>query len=333
MRVLKLVLKILAGLVLLVVVLAAGGLAWLRYGFPKASPADQELVIERTPERVARGEYLAVQVMDCFGCHSPKKFDEYTFPAPEGKFGAGGFRIPAEWGIFPGDLNTPNITPYALRNWTDGELVRAIAAGVHRDGSALFPMMPYQAYGKMDREDIYSVVAYLRTLPAVAEDQPRTKINFPVNFIVRTLPKDPQWTPRPDPSDEAATGRYLVDAGGCMMCHTVVDGKENPVGPLWAGGRVFDLPLLRGVIRSANLTPDTLTGIGAWTRETFIAIIRERGEKARSGRKLDPEEPHTLMPYAAVAGMTDADLGAIYAYLRTLAPVSNSVVRWEPKAK
>jgi len=333
MRVFKLILKILAGLILLVVVLAAGGLAWLRYGFPKVSPPDQELVIERTPERLARGEYLAVNVMDCFGCHSPKVMNQYTFPAPAGKLGAGGFRIPAEWGIFPGDLNTPNITPYALKNWTDGELVRAIASGVHRDGNPLFPMMPYQAYGKMDREDVYSVVAYLRTLPSVADDQPRTKIDFPVNFIVRTLPKDAEFKPRPDASDEVGTGRYLVEAGGCMMCHTIVDGKENPVGPLWAGGRVFDLPVLRGVIRSANLTPDTLTGIGAWPREAFIAIIRQRAQQALSGRVLDPEEPHTLMPYVAVAGMTDADLGAIYAYLRTLAPVSNSVVRWELRAK
>jgi mono/diheme cytochrome c family protein len=325
----KRILKILGILVLILLLLVAGLLGYLRFGQPKVSPPDQSLRIERTPERIARGEYLANNVMDCFGCHSPKVMDAYTFPAEPGKMGAGGFRLPEAWGVFPGDLTTPNITPYALGDWTDGELVRAIAAGVHRDGSVLFPMMPYQAFGKMDREDIYSVVAYLRTLPSIAIDQPRTKIKFPVNLIVRTLPKDPEFQPRPDAADEVATGRYLADAAGCMMCHTQVDGKENPVGPLWAGGRVFDFPVLRGVIRSANLTPDTLTGIGAWTREVFLNVIRERAARADAMTRLDPEEPHTLMPYGAVARLTDADLGAIYAYLRTLPPVSNSVTRWQ----
>jgi hypothetical protein len=326
---LKKILKIIGILLLVILLLVGGVLAYLRFALPKVSPADQALKIELTPARIERGRYLATNVMDCFGCHSPKMMDAYTFPAEPGKRGAGGFRLPAAWRVFPGDLNTPNITPYALADWTDGELVRALAAGVHRDGSVLFPMMPYQAFGKMDREDIYSVVAYLRTLPSIAADQPRTRINFPVNLIVRTLPKDPEFSPRPDPSDEVATGRYLVDAGGCMMCHTEVDGKEQPVGPLWAGGRVFDFPVLKGVIRSANLTPDTLTGIGGWSREVFIGIIRERGKRGDALTRLDPDEPHTLMPYGAVAGMTDEDLGAIYAYLRTLEPVSNAVVRWQ----
>ena len=329
MRIFKRILKILGILVLVLLVAVGGLLTYLRYGQPKVSPPDQTLKIELTAERLARGEYLANNVMDCFGCHSPKVMGAYTFPAEPGKLGAGGFRLPEAWGVFPGDLNTPNITPYALGGWTDGELVQAIAAGVHRDGSVLFPMMPYQAFGKMDKENIYSLVAYLRTLPSIPDDQPRTKINFPVNLIVRTLPKDPEFRPRPDASDEVGTGRYLTDAAGCMMCHTKVDGKEQPIGPLWAGGRVFDFPVLRGVIRSANLTPDTLTGIGGWSRETFIAIIRERGKRSDAMTMLDPEEPNTLMPYGAVARMTDADLGAIYAFLRTIPPVSNSVVRWE----
>jgi hypothetical protein len=329
MRLFKRILKIVAILVVVLLIAVGGLLAYLRFGMPKVSPPDQTLKIERTEARVARGEYLATHVMDCFGCHSPKVMDAYTFPEEPGKKGAGGFRLPEAWGVFPGDLTTPNITPYALGDWTDGELVRAIASGVHRNGSPLFPMMPYQAFGKMDREDIYSVVAYLRTLPSIAIDQPRTKIKFPVNFIVRTLPKDAEFRPRPEASDEVATGEYLTNAAGCMMCHTKVDGKEQPIGPLWAGGRDFDFPPLRGVIRSANLTPDTLTGIGGWSRETFLAVIRERGKRADAMTMLAPEEPHTLMPYGAIAGMTDEDLGAIYAYLRTLPAVTNSVTRWE----
>jgi hypothetical protein len=327
----RLFLKIIGIVVVVLLLAVAGLLGYLRFGQPKVSPPDQTLKIEWTEARQARGEYLANNVMDCFGCHSPKLMDTYTFPARPDKLGAGGFRLPEAWGVFPGDLTTPNITPYALGDWTDGELVRAITAGVHRNGSVLFPMMPYQSFGKMDREDIYSVIAYLRTLPSIPDDQPRTKIHFPVNLIVRTLPKDPEFSPLPDPSDEVGTGRYLTNAAGCMMCHTKVDGKDTPIGPLWAGGREFNFPPVRGIIRSANLTPDTLTGIGGWTRDVFIGIIRERGKRADAMTVLDPEEPHTLMPYGAVSRMTDADLGAIYAYLRTLPAVKNPVVRWELK--
>jgi mono/diheme cytochrome c family protein len=331
MRAVKIILWILAILVLLAAMAAGTASALLRYKYPKVSPADQSLRIEITPERVARGEYLANHVMDCFGCHGQKAMDAYTYPHDLTKLGVGGFRIPRAWKIFPGDLTTPNITPYALGTWSDGEILRALTAGVGRDGNVLFPMMPYQAYGKMDREDMYSIVAYLRTLPAVAVDQPRTKIDFPLNLILRTLPADPQFKPRPYASDAVGTGRYLADAAGCMMCHTVVDKQEKPIGPLFAGGRVFDFPPVRGVIRSANITPDTLTGIGGWSRGTFIDIIRTRGARAAAVTRLGPEEPNTLMPYANLANMTDEDLGALYAYLRTLPAVSNSVVKWELK--
>jgi len=327
----KRILKVLGVLVVLVVFAVGCLLAYLRFGLPKVSPADQTLKIERTPARIARGEYLANNVMDCFGCHGQKVMDAYGYPFVPGTRGAGGFRIPREWKFFPGDVTAPNITPFALHDWTDGEILRAITSGVSKHGRVLFPMMPYQDYGKLDREDMYSIIAYLRTLPSIPVTQRATEIDFPLSFILRTLPKDAQFHPRPDPSDEVASGKYLVDAAACMACHTVVDKQEKPIGEPFAGGRPFDFPPIRGVIRSANITPDSLTGIGAWSRETFIATIRARGARVQAVTHLSPEEPNTLMPYGNLARLTDQDLGAIYAYLRTLPAVKKSVVHWELK--
>lgn len=333
MRALKIIAKILGTLLLLVILAAVGASLYARFALPKVSPADQTLKIERTPARIARGEYLANNVMDCFGCHGQKVMDAYTYPLIPETRGAGGFRIPREWRFFPGDVTAPNITPHALGKWSDGEILRALTAGVSRDGRVLFPMMPFLEYAKLDREDIYSIIAYVRTLPAVNVDQRATEVDFPLNLILRSLPRDPQFGVRPDSGDEIASGRYLVQAAGCMLCHTVVDKQEKPVGPQFAGGRAFDFPPVRGIIRSANITPDTLTGIGGWSRETFINTIRERGARAQAVTRLAPEEPNTLMPYGNLARMTDADLGAVYAYLRTLPPVSNHVVRWELKPR
>lgn len=66
---------------------------------------------------------------------------------------------------FPGEFYSRNLTPANLRGWTDGEIFRAITAGVNKEGEALFPVMPYRNYSKMDKEDIYDIIAYLRTLP------------------------------------------------------------------------------------------------------------------------------------------------------------------------
>lgn len=328
MRALKIVLKVLGVLVILALLAAAGGAAWLRYGYPKVSPADASLKIEVTPVRVERGAYLANNVMDCFGCHGQKVFDAYTFPLDTATRGAGGFRIPREWKFFPGDVTAPNITPHALAGWSDGEILRAMTSGVGRDGRVFFPMMPYQIFSKLDREDIYSLIAYIRTLPSKDADQRATEVDFPLSLIIRTLPSDPAFTTRPDGSDEVAAGAYLVKAADCVTCHTVTDKQENLVGPHFAGGREFDLPPVPGIIRSANITPDSLTGIGSWSRETFIRTIRERGARAQAMTKVAAGEPNSVMPYGVFAGMTDADLGAIYAYLRTVAPVSNEVTRW-----
>lgn len=109
----------------------------------------------------------------------------------------------------------------------------------------------------------------------------------------------------PDPA-LVEQGRYLATAGDCVACHT------RPGGPAFAGGRTLETPF--GVIYSANITPESATGIGAWTEAEFVQALREG--LGRDGRHLYP-----AFPYTAYTRISDADAHAIFAYLRALPAV------------
>ncbi len=68
----------------------------------------------------------------------------------------------------------------------------------------MFPLMPYPYYGRMDREDILSLIAYVRTLAPINNDVPESVADFPMNIILNTIPKKADPQVRPDPSDELA---------------------------------------------------------------------------------------------------------------------------------
>ncbi len=104
----------------------------------------------------------------------------------------------------------------------DGEIVRALTVGVTREGKPIFPIMPYKGYGTLDREDIYAAVAYLRTLAPIANAVPDSEIDFPINLIIRTEPKEVKFGKRPDPSDTVAYGRYMATAAGWSYCQKLV---------------------------------------------------------------------------------------------------------------
>ena len=114
--------------------------------FPLVSDAPG-LVMDHTPVRIERGAYLVNNVMDCRGCHSLRRLDRFAVPPVAGKEFAGGFVFNEAVGV-PGSVVAPNITPYSLRSWTDGEILRPLTAGVSRDGEPLFPLMPWQSFGR-----------------------------------------------------------------------------------------------------------------------------------------------------------------------------------------
>jgi mono/diheme cytochrome c family protein len=322
----RILVKVLVGVAAVVVVIVVAGLAYFTLALPAVSPAP-DIAVEATPERLARGRYLAEQVMGCRGCHSERRDDRYAYPPVAGREWAGGLR----WGPendFPGTLYSRNLTPYALKNWSDGEIYRAITAGVRRDGEPLFPVMPYPMYRGADPEDITAVIAYLRSLPEVAAEWPARSIDFPGNLIMRTVPADPVPRRRPTGEDPVARGEYLVTIAACADCHTAFEGGKF-VGEPFAGGRVFPYPGL-GLFRSANITPDEETGIGAWSRDDFVARFTAVAPADYAEWEVAPGEANTIMPWWEYAAMTEEDLAAIYDHLRTLAPVTNQVTTFEP---
>ncbi|HEY6899912.1 MAG TPA: cytochrome C, partial [Puia sp.] len=171
-KVIKILLFIVAGLVVVVALLAL----YVKKGLPNVGkPAD--LKVEATAKRVSRGEYLANAVAGCMICHSERNLAVFGGPVKDNSLGMGGELFGRDQG-FPGNIYAKNLTPYAIGDWTDGELFRAITTGVSRNGRALFPIMNYPAYGKMDQEDIFSIIAYLRTLKPIRNDVQKTELDF-----------------------------------------------------------------------------------------------------------------------------------------------------------
>jgi len=306
-------------IVVLSLVVLIAGVATCIVAFLPNTGKPEELTIEKTPERIARGKYLANNVAACMDCHSTRDYSLYAAPVKEGAFGGGGDRFDQSMG-FPGVFYSRNLTPYAIGNWTDGELFRAITTGVSKDGSPLFPMMPYKSYGKIDKEDVYSIIAYIRTLQPVKTEVPKAEPAFPFNIIMHTLPTGAAFTQKPSPDDTLNYGKYLVQVASCGDCHTDAQGE-------FAGGREFQQPA--GILRVANITPDNETGIGTWTKETFVQRFKMYADSSYKPRKMDTDEVNTLMPWLMYRGMQQSDLEAIYAYLRTVKPVHNKVVKFE----
>lgn len=305
----------------------AGRIGYLLAAYPNV-PDAPDVTAPGTAETIARGAYLANHVSMCVDCHTPRDWSRFAGPMDAARFGAGGEVFDESIGL-PGTIVSRNLTPAALADWTDGEILRAFTEGVARDGTSLFPLMPYGSYGQMDLDDALAIVAYLRTLPAIQSELPARRLHFPVSLIVRTMPAAAHFAPRPTGSDTVAHGRYLATIAACGDCHTPLDASRKPLlDRAYSGGQEFMLPG-GAVARSANLTPHG-TGLGDWTEAQFV----ERFARFRDGTLHVPVAAgaaNTIMPWANYAGMTDEDLGAIYAYLRSLPAVANRVVTMEAR--
>jgi len=328
----RLILKIVAVLLLVVLVVASAGFIYFINRYPDVPPP-QAVTLPSSPEVLERGKYLAENVTVCVDCHSERDWSKFAGPIKPGTSGMGGERFDAANSGVPGTLYAPNITPAGLAEYTDGELVRAVTSGVGRDGRALFPLMPYPNYGKLATDDVHAVLAYIRTLKRIDHPVPARSLDVPMNLIVNIIPKPATPGVRPSPTDRAAYGEYLVTAASCGECHTPMDdrGQRLP-GMDFAGGFQFAHPELGYRVRSANITPDADTGIGQWTEQQFVDKFK--GFELPDDRVLtdDEQRQNTAMPWRQYAGMTREDLGVIYTYLRTLKPVLNRVDRFPDAA-
>jgi len=188
--------------------------------------------------------------------------------------------------------------------------------------------MPYHDYAKMDREDIYAIIAYIRTLEPIESQIPERELDFPLGLIVNMMPAEPELPDMPDPSDQVAYGQYVANAAGCIQCHTTQDDRGMIIPELLlAGGNEFPLPT-GGIVRSANLTPDDETGIGKWTEEAFLLRFKIYADSSMVLHEVREGDLNTPMAWSLYGRMTEKDLRAIYAYMQTVKPLSNKVEKF-----
>jgi mono/diheme cytochrome c family protein len=317
------ILKIAAfGVVSLIVALAIAislTIGWRPFIGPRARPLTNR-TFERTPERLARGRYL-VENLGCFECHGEHDWTKHDAPLVEGTRGAGYAEFPMAG--LPGRVIPPNITPdpeTGAGNWTDDMLARAIREGIGHDGRALFPFMPYPDFSHMSDEDLASVIVYLRSIPPIRKALPKTEIIFPVKYLMRSAPQPvTEPVPQPDRSTPVKRGEYLVTVTGCTDCHTP-QAKGQPIRGLeFSGGFILEGPW--GRVASANITPDP-SGISYYDEALFLEMIHTGYVKAR--------KINQIMPWFDFRNLTDEDLKAIFAYIRTLKAVKHRVDNTEP---
>lgn len=312
----KKLLKILGYVVGVIVALIAVALIVVSVAFPRFRPAPSEK-IDATPERLARGRYLAENVAGCIDCHTRHDWTKVGGPVDRAHLGAGGDCYTPDEGL-PGSVCPPNVTPdkaTGIGAWTDGEVVRAIREGVDQHNRALFPLMPFDDLAKLSDEDVRAIVVYLRSLPPVVNQVPARHLDFPFSIVFKLFPTPLKGAvTAPAATDNVQYGRYLATVGGCHICHTSEGGSD------FGGGNQMKGPW--GDVMTANITPDKATGIGNLTREQFIALFKTYAT-------LDPNTPRggksgSPMPWRLFSGMSEQDLGALYAYLQTVKPLSSA---------
>ena len=251
-----------------------------------------------------RGSYLINSIAACGNCHT---LQDQNGPVP-GMDLAGG--LPISDGSFT--AISANITPdeeTGIGSWTDEELVVAIREGLRPDGSLIGPPMPFEVYHGLSDTDVDAMIAYLRSLEPVNNPVPRTEYPFP---LPPAYGPPIESVPDVDRSDVVAYGEYLAGPmGHCTACHSTPGetGAPDVVGALGGGGLEFHGPW--GVSVAPNITPN---GIGHYSDDELRTIITTG---------VRPDGSHVLppMPVSYYANITDEDVDAIIAYLRTLEPL------------
>jgi mono/diheme cytochrome c family protein len=311
--------KVVGTTILLIVALLLVGITFTVGWRPFIGPKTRALTnrtFEATPARLERGRYMVNAVYGCLACHSVRDEKAPGMPPLADKLGAG--TVFGEGSDLPGRVIAPNLTPdkeTGAGNWTDDMLARAIREGIGHDGRTLFPLMPYMNYREMPDEDLASVIVYLRTLAPVKNSLPKTEIIFPVKYLIRNAPEPvTAAVPQPDLSDTVKRGAFLVRMASCADCHTPQEKGQVKPGFEFAGGLLFTTP--QATVMAANVTSDA-SGIAYYDEELFVQAIRTGKVKARA---LSP-----IMPWYLYRNMTDEDLRAVYACIRTLKPVKHTV--------
>jgi mono/diheme cytochrome c family protein len=267
-------------------------------------------------EVIAKGQYIFAVAGGC-ACHTEPKGIPHA--------GARAFPIPF------GTVYSTNITQdreTGLGGWTDQQVHDAMVKGVRKDGTRILPVMPYEKYSGMAREDMSALIAYLRTLKPVKKATPALKTWAPFARSLGTplfLQVFGRFSvaPAQAPKSGVERGRYLVDhVALCGDCHTPRNFIGAPNQSLYlAGASEKNGPLGEAV---ANITPDKETGIGDWRREDIAELLL-------TGVKPDSDNVQGLMneviqgtPHG-YKDMRKEDALAIADYIKSVPAIKNKV--------
>lgn len=264
---------------------------------------------------IQRGKNLAFTI--CSGCHYDPKVGKFIgrslndLPKIAGHLYSANLTQSKKYGIPP--------------QYTDAELFYLLKTGISKSGK----FMPFMMKPMMADDDINDIIIYLRSNDDAVAAADTTVGKTHINLIGRTglrLGAKPQpynkGVKRPDENNPVEYGRYLVAIVGCYHCHSRkifwLDflEPERSKGYLQGGIKLKDPNNKK--ISGPNLTPDTATGIGSFSLAQFSAAVRDG--VAPSGRELSP-------PMDKFKSLTDKQINAIYAYLRSLTPVHHKVKR------
>lgn len=283
LRWLGVVLLGLLGLVVgLVAVLAA--LGFQKVYLVNASPPP-DFTASSDTQVIERGEHLATIL--CVDCHS----NNNSLPLSGGRDLVEGAEPPM--GFSP----AYNLTPAGpLKDWTDGEIFRAIRHGVDADGNKLV-LMNFTGIGTLGDQDIEALVAFLRSQPATGEEVRKEKWNLVMYILLgaNMLPQNerPSHVDTPQPAPTAEYGEYIVAFLSCRDCHGPdLRGSEGTLG--------------------GPPAPDIVGSVSKWTEAEFDGVLRTG--MVPGGRQLVNE----LMPWKTYSNVDDVELKAIYAYLRSM---------------
>ena len=291
-------------LVLAVLALVAAGVVFWMHPGPLPSQGNDAGAPNAASQVINRGEYLA-RAGDCVACHT----------APTGKPFAGGRPMPTPFGA----LYVPNITPddeTGIGRWTADEFYRMMHTGVSKDGTLLYPAMPFASYTKVTREDSDAIYAYLMSVTPVKQQNRPHELKFPFNqrdLLIgwRTLYfREGEYAPDPKQTPEWNRGAYLVQGlGHCSMCHTAI----NVLGGS-SEAKAFE----GGMIPNQNwyapsLTSNREAGLGNWDLKDITDLLQV-GVSHRG----TTYGPMAEVVYNSLQYLSDDDVKAMAVYLKSL---------------